>query len=152
MPWILIACIHSLEASGRFNAHLHNGDPLIARTKQHPANRPKAPPKAGEGKPYTWEESALDALVNVKGLHKIKDWSIARMLYVLEGYNGYGYRLHHPEVKSPYLWSFTNHYTRGKYIRDRVFSSKAVSQQIGAAILLWMLKDFADKQVKNARK
>ena len=57
-------------------------------------------------------------------------------LFQLEGYNGFGYRDHHPTVPSPYLWSFSNHYTRGKYVADGRFSPTAVSQQCGAAVLL----------------
>lgn len=151
VPWPLIACIHSLEAGGDFNKHLHNGDSLAKRTWRVPANRPKAEPKAGNGKPYTWEESAYDALVNVKGLHKIKNWTVARMLFVLEGYNGYGYRLYHPKVKSPYLWSFTNHYKVGKYESDGVYNPKLVSKQVGCAILLKQLVEFADRQVKAGK-
>jgi lysozyme family protein len=39
-PWYVVAAIHSLEASQRFNGHLHNGDPLTARTVQFPPGRP----------------------------------------------------------------------------------------------------------------
>jgi lysozyme family protein len=42
----------------------------------------------------------------------------------------------HPEVKSPYLWSFSNHYTKGKYVADGHFDSNAVSQQCGGMVLL----------------
>jgi len=57
-------------------------------------------------------------------------------LTILEGYNGFGYRTRHPEVLSPYLWSYSNHYESGKYVADGTFSPSAVSQQCGAAILL----------------
>ena len=39
-------------------------------------------------------------------------------------------------MPSPYLWSFSNHYARGKYVADGHFSATAVSQQCGAALLL----------------
>ena len=58
------------------------------------------------------------------------------MLFRLEAYNGSGYRDKHPDVKTPYLWSFSNHYTRGKYVADGTFSGTAVSRQCGAAVLL----------------
>ena len=29
VPWWLIACLHARESSLNFNAHLHNGDPLV---------------------------------------------------------------------------------------------------------------------------
>ena len=130
VPWYVVGIIHSLEAGGDFTRHLHNGDPLSARTVHVPAGRPKT------GKPpFTWEQSAIDALRG-RGLGAWKDWSVAGTLYQLEGYNGFGYRDHHPNVPSPYLWSFSNHYTRGKYVADGRFSPTAVSQQVGAALLL----------------
>ena len=39
-------------------------------------------------------------------------------------------------MKSPYLWAFSNHYTRGKYVADGRWSETAVSRQAGAATLL----------------
>ena len=130
IPWYVVGIIHSLEASGDFTRHLHNGDPLTARTTHVPAGRPAT------GKPpFTWEQSATDALRG-RGLAGWKDWSPPGTLFQLEGYNGFGYRDHHPNVPSPYLWSFSNHYTRGKYVADGRFSPTAVSQQCGAAILL----------------
>jgi lysozyme family protein len=128
MPWYVVGIIHSLEAGGDFTKHLHNGDPLTARTTHVPAGRPK------RGKPpFRWEASAIDALSGFRGW---KDWSLPGTLYKLEGYNGFGYRDHHPKVPSPYLWSFSNHYTKGKYVADGKFSPTAVSQQVGAAVLL----------------
>lgn len=128
MPWYVVGIIHSLEAGGDFTKHLHNGDPLTARTTHVPAGRPK------KGKPpFTWEASAIDALDRFRSW---KDWTVPGALYQLEGYNGFGYRDHHPNVPSPYLWSFSNHYTKGKYVADGRFSANAVSQQVGAAVLL----------------
>jgi len=133
VPWYVVGIIHSLEAGGDFSRHLHNGDPLTARTTHVPAGRPPT------GKPpFTWEQSATDAL-RLRGMDRWKDWSIPGTLYELEGYNGFGYRDHHPNVPSPYLWSFSNHYTRGKYVADGRFSATAVSQQVGAALLLKQL-------------
>jgi lysozyme family protein len=128
IPWWFVGLVHYLEAGLSFARHLHNGDPLTARTVQVPAGRPV------HGKPpFTWEESAQDA-VRLQGLTKVTDWSLPNALYLLEGYNGYGY-LHHG-INSPYLWGFSNHYTKGKYVRDGVFDPNAVSQQAGAAVLL----------------
>jgi lysozyme family protein len=143
MPWYVVAVIHQLEAGGDFKRHLHNGDPLTARTTHVPAGRPKT------GRPpFTWEVSAIDALTG-QGLGAWRDWSVPGALYKLEGYNGWGYRDHHPTVKSPYLWSFSNHYTKGKYVADGNFSPTAVSQQIGAAVLLKQLNDSGNAAVEN---
>lgn len=82
----------------------------------------------------------MDAL-KFKDLDEWGDWSLPGTLYQLERYNGWGYRRNHPEVKSPYLWSFCQHYTRGKYVSDKKFSKTAVSGQCGAAVLLRRLHD-----------
>ncbi len=130
VPWHYVAVVHSMEASLDFTCHLHNGDPLTACTVQVPAGRPKT-----GNPPFTWEESATDALT-LKRLDAWDDWSVSGTLYKLEQYNGWGYRLVHPDVKSPYLWSYSNHYTSGKYVADGTWSDTAMSRQCGAAVLL----------------
>ncbi|MFL6333200.1 MAG: hypothetical protein ACJ754_07635 [Pyrinomonadaceae bacterium] len=130
IPWYFIAVIHNMEASQNFKKHLHNGDPLTARTVQVPAGRPKT-----GNPPFTWEESAADSL-QLKRLDKWTDWSIPGTLYKLEEYNGWGYRRFHADVLTPYLWSFTNQYKSGKYVADGKWSQTAVSGQCGAAALL----------------
>ena len=130
IPWGFIAVIHNMEASLNFTKHLHNGDPLTSRTVQVPAGRPKS-----GNPPFTWEESAADALA-LKGLGSQTDWSLAGTLYQLERYNGWGYRLYHQHVLSPYLWGYSNLYTSGKYIADGTWSDIAVSKQCGSAVLL----------------
>jgi lysozyme family protein len=132
IPWFFIAIIHSLESGANFSTHLHNGDPLTARTVQVPAGRPV------EGNPpFTWEASARDAL-KIKGFVGQPDWSTARMLHRWEANNGFGYRQR--RLPSPYLWSFSQHYTKGRFIRDHVFDAESVSQQCGAAVLLKALQ------------
>jgi lysozyme family protein len=130
IPWYFIGIIHSLEGGGNFKTHLHNGDPLTARTVQVPKGRPKT-----GNPPFEWEFSAEDALT-LEGLDQWKDWSIPGILFKLEGYNGYGYHKATININSPYLWSYSNHYTKGKFVKDGVFSPTAVSKQCGAAILL----------------
>jgi lysozyme family protein len=135
MPWYVVAVIHCMEAGMDFSRHLHNGDPLTARTTHVPAGRPR------NGRPpFTWEQSAIDAL-SYQGFGRWRDWSVPGTLYKLEGYNGWGYRDNHPQVLSPYLWSFSNHYARGKYVADGRFSPTAVSAQCGAAVLLKRLHE-----------
>jgi lysozyme family protein len=130
MPWMVVAAIHSLETGRRFDRHLHNGDPLTRRTTHVPAGRPKL------GKPpFSWELSAKDVLT-MQGALQMPKWDIANCLLFLEDYNGWGYRMRHPTVLSPYLWSMTNHYTRGKYVADGKWNSSAISAQVGAAAIL----------------
>jgi lysozyme family protein len=129
VPWWFVGLIHHMESGCHFGCHLHNGDSLARPTVRVPAGRPKGPG------PFTWDESACDALV-IKGLDRITRWDIATVAYELERYNGWGYRLWHPEVLSPYLWSMTNHYRRGKYVADGQWSPTAVSGQPGAMAIL----------------
>lgn len=135
VPWYVVGVLHSMEAGLRFDRHLHNGDPLGARTVQVPRGRP-----AGGTPPFTWEASAADAL-QCEGYASWTDWSVPGILFKWELYNGWGYRRHHPDVKSPYLWSMTNHYISGKYVADGVWSATARSKQIGAAALLRRLAE-----------
>jgi lysozyme family protein len=145
VPWFAIAVIHRLEAGGDFNCHLHNGDSLIARTVHVPAGRP-----ASGNPPFTWEESASDAL-HYDGLTQVTDWSIEHLAYLLEGFNGFAYRMKHPNVKSPYLWSYSNHYTSGKYVGDGQWSATAVSGQCGAMVLLKRLQERGEIRLDYAR-
>nr|WP_286949017.1 hypothetical protein [Pseudomonas sp. UBA6718] len=70
IPWSFIAVIHNMESSQSFHKHLHNGDPLTARTVQQPLGRPK-----NGSPPFTWEQSAADAL-QPKRLGADTDWSL----------------------------------------------------------------------------
>ncbi|MBL7720148.1 MAG: hypothetical protein JNL72_15025 [Flavipsychrobacter sp.] len=128
IPWYFVGITHHLEGGSNFKKHLHNGDPLTARTVQVPKGRPLSGTP-----PFTWEYSANDAL-KLQKLDKWTDWSIAGILFKLEGYNGYGYR--NKGIYSPYLWSYSNHYTKGKYTADGKYDANAVSKQCGAACII----------------
>lgn len=135
VPWYVVGIIHAMESGCNFKTHLHNGDPLTAKTRRVPKGRPL------KGKaPFSWHESACDAL-QMKNLHKIKDWPIERICWELERYNGWGYRRYHSDTLSPYLWSYTTHYVRGKYVADGKWSPVAVSAQSGAIAVLAVLMD-----------
>ena len=128
VPWQVIAVIHNLECSGDFGCHLHNGDTLRRRTINVPAGRPT------KGKPpFSWEDSATDALT-FDGFSSWTDWSVAGTLFKIEGFNGMGYRKR--GIPSPYLWSGSPHYVRGKFVADGRFDARAVSAQLGAAVVL----------------
>lgn len=134
IPWYFVAVIHNMESGLRFDRHLHNGDPLTARTVQVPAGRlPDGQP------PFTWEQSAVDALT-FEGFASLTDWSLPAILYRLEKYNGFGYRNRTPPIMTPYLWSFSNQYTSGKSVADRQFDPSAVSTQCGAALILLQMR------------
>lgn len=133
VPWYVVGLIHSMEASLNFNCHLHNGDPLTARTVHVPAGRP-----AGGEPPFTWEFSATDALT-YDGFDKITDWSLPSTLYNIEKYNGQGYRKLSTPIPSPYLWSYSTYYDTGKYGADGKYDPNLRSKQCGAAVLLRQL-------------
>jgi uncharacterized protein (TIGR02594 family) len=128
IPWHVVAVIHNMECSCNFNAHLHNGDPLTGYTVHVPAGRPVT-----GSPPFSWEASATDALT-YKKFNIWSDWSIPGILYQLERYNGWGYRKR--GAVSPYLWSFSNIYTKGKFVEDHVFDPEAISKQVGTAVIL----------------
>lgn len=133
VPWYVIGLLHNMECSLSFHKHLHNGDPLNEVTH----NDPK-----GRGPFATWEESAVDAL-KFDGLDKV-DWSkdvVERIAYMAETFNGFGYRKSSINIHSPYLWSFTTAYSKGKFVKDGVYSSEFVSKQCGVMALLRAMID-----------
>lgn len=135
VPWFVVGLIHQMESGCSFTCHLHNGDPLSAKTVNVPKGRPL------KGTPvFPWEDSACDALL-MKGMNTVSDWTVERICYELERYNGFGYRLYHPTTLTPYLWSGTTLYARGKYIKDGKWSSEAVSTQSGAMAILRKLME-----------
>ena len=52
VPAFVVGIIHNLEASFNFDARLHNGDPLRARTVQVPEGRPRL-----GNPPFEWAAS-----------------------------------------------------------------------------------------------
>ena len=137
VPWYFIGVIHALETSFNFDAHLHNGDPLARKTTHVPAGRP-----VPWQPPADWQSSAKDALT-IEKYTDHTDWNLAKLLLRLEGYNGFRSREQH-NINSPYLWSFSNHYTSGKFVADNQWSASAVSQQCGAAV---MIKELANRKL-----
>ncbi|MGZ3323301.1 MAG: peptidoglycan-binding protein, partial [Xanthobacteraceae bacterium] len=124
VPWFVIAVLHRRESDGDFRTYLGNGEPLNRRTRIEPIGRGPFP---------TWEAGAIDAL-QFDGLDKVREWTPERACYEIEKFNGFGYR--NKNVKSPYLWSFSNIYDRGKFVADHQFSFSAVDQQCGAMPIL----------------
>jgi lysozyme family protein len=126
IPWEFIAVTHQRESSGNFNTYLGNGQPLNKKTTIVPK---------GRGPFTSWEEGAIDALVNAPPYAaKNTDWTIGGTLAKLEECNGLGYAA--KGVPSPYLWAGTNQYVKGKYVRDGVYNADHVDTQLGCAGLL----------------
>lgn len=113
VPAELIAAIHWREASGSFNARLHDGGSLSGYS--------------------SWEAAAVDALTeNSYGNINMND--ITTWYDFAERYNGLGYR--NKGVSSPYVWAGTTNYTSGKYVADGVYDAGYVDQQLGVAVML----------------
>lgn len=126
VPWAFIAVAHERESSQDWGASLAQGDPW---------NRVSVHVPAGRGPFKSWEEAAIDALVNcAPHATRNRDWSIGGTLTMLEQYNGLGYAAR--GKPSPYIWSGTDQYVSGKYVRDGVYDPTAVDQQLGCAGLL----------------
>lgn len=124
VPWFFIGLTHLREANLNWTKYLGNGQPLNRRTTIVPIGRGPFP---------TFEAGAIDALQKM-GFTSIKDWTLERIAFCLEGFNGYGYR--GKGVNSPYLWAGTNRYTKGKYVADHVFDANVVDKQLGTMAVL----------------
>lgn len=130
VPAAMVAMIHARENAsdlGKFDAYLGNGQSWKRKTTIVPR---------GRGPFKSWESGAIDALT-LMGLHKIKTWDLTRVLYECERYNGFGY--YNRGIQSPYVWSGTEHYKKGKYVRDGVFDRNAVDQNVGVFCYYKML-------------
>lgn len=126
VPWQAIAVAHEREASQRWNTQLGQGDPL---------NKVSTHVPKGRGPFATWEDGAYDALMNCAPYAgHWTDWSEGGMLTLLEKYNGVGYAA--KGKPSPYVWSGTDQYFAGKYVRDGVYDPNVIDAQLGCAGLL----------------
>lgn len=131
VPAAIIYCLHQRESSGSFLCHPHEGSPLTQRTRFVPKGRlPNVPP------PYTFEQSAEDAYYVFDKLDQVQWPKRSAALQGIESFNGLGYQKYHPDVPSPYLWSGTTVYTRGKYTGDGRFDRTARDKQLGCAAIL----------------
>ncbi len=126
VPWWFIAVVHEREASQNWSSSLAQGDSWSKVSVHVPA---------GRGPFASWEDAAVDALLNcAPHAGRNHDWSAGGALTMLEQYNGLGYANH--GVPSPYVWAGTDQYTQGKYIRDGVYDPLVVDRQAGCAGLL----------------
>lgn len=133
VPWWFVALCWLRECNLDPKGSLAQGDPWNKKSTHVPK---------GRGPFNSWREAAEDAL-KLEGYDKKKDWGVGAVLFMFEGFNGYGYRT--KGVPSPYLWSHTNHYADGswdddpkggKYIRDHVWDGNVYDSQIGVCAVL----------------
>ena len=126
VPWFVIAVIHQREASQDWKANIAQGDPWNAPSRHVPI---------GRGPFQSFESAAVDALTKCPPFAgSNKDWSVGGTLALLEAYNGLGYAT--KGLPSPYIWSGTDQYSRGKYVADHVFDPNVVDVQLGCAGLI----------------
>jgi lysozyme family protein len=152
VPWFVTGIVHTREAGSppNFHAWLHNGDPMFdhhgapRQTVNVPAHRPPDPA-------VSWEDGAVDAY-RIESLTDA-EWSPALVAWVIEKFNGFGYRLYH-HIRSPYLWGATSVQQRGKYTADRHFDPAVMDGQIGGMAVLAALlarEPEAGSQLKPGR-
>jgi lysozyme family protein len=126
VPWPIIAVIHQRESAQSWSASLAQGDPW---------NKVSIHVPRGRGPFTSWELAAEDALEHCPPFaSRWDDWTIGGALTLLEQYNGLGYFAR--GLPSPYVWSSTDQYHRGKYVADGHFDPEAVDHQTGCAALL----------------
>ena len=130
VPWFVIAVIHERESSQNWSMSLAQGDPWSSISTHVPKGRGPFP---------SWEAAATDALgVCHPYAARWKDWSVGGTLCLLEQYNGTGYAGR--GLPSPYIWSGTDQYVKGKYVSDGVFDPEVVDKQLGCAGLILAMK------------
>ena len=136
VPYALIPLIEIREmgpSMGKFSRYLGNGQVLNKKTTIVPKGRGPFP---------TWEMGVVDAL-KIRSLNLIEkeDWSLERMLFELEAYNGWGYRFR--GKPSPYVWSLTLPHANntGHFVADGKYVATAKDKNIGAYAFYKLLCD-----------
>ncbi|MBH5370325.1 peptidoglycan-binding protein [Bradyrhizobium glycinis] len=129
VPWYFTALCHYRESNFDFDTYLGNGESLHRTTTIVPK---------GRGPFATFVDGAVDAF-RIENFIGARDWGIARMLFRLEAFNGFGY--HSKGVNSPYLYGGSTLYgppeaRAGKFVRDHVFDPGHVDGQLGTAVIL----------------
>lgn len=121
--WWYVAITDQMEGGGGAHTYLGNGQRLDEKTTQEPI---------GRGPFDSFVAGCVDALHGMPA-----PTSVSQAAYNWENFNGWGY-LAKP-IEDPYLASWSNKYTKGKYIADHVYDAEAVSGQPGALTLLKVL-------------
>ena len=129
VPWYVIGMIHEMEGGLNFATHLHNGDPLTARTVHVPSGPPayrRSPVPVGGQRHRRADDGGLSRGQTVDDrAHRLP----ARGLQWL----GLSLAQH----RRQHALSVERHQQlpKGKFVRDGVFDPNAVSGQIGAMAL-----------------
>lgn len=146
VPWPMVAINHRRESNSQdslgnplFNSYLGNGQSLWVKTTIVPKGRGPFCEKNSSDIPFhkAFVAGAIDAY-KIDHIDQVKDWKIEKILFYSESFNGTGYDLR--RLPSPYLWGGTNIQKPGKYVRDHVFSARAMDKQLGCAAVLFMIQ------------
>jgi lysozyme family protein len=130
VPWWWVGITDEMEGGGGASTYLGNGQSLHHVTTEVPAGRGPFP---------SFLAGAIDA-IRYDGIDDPKPpagWTVTWAAYKWEGWNGWGYL--NKSINDPYLASFSNKYTKGKWVADHVYDPEAVSQQPGALTILKVL-------------
>lgn len=126
VPCVWFAAVHYRESSNDMRGVLHNGEKIVG-TNQRTSLVP-----AGLGPFPTWADSA-DASIKIKQLDSVEHWTIERMLFEAERFNGLGYV---GKNNSSYIWAGTTEEQTGLYVADHVYDPNAEDKRLGVAACL----------------
>lgn len=132
MPWYYGAAIHYRESNNDLRGAMVNGEKIIGtsqKTTLVPENR---------GPYATFKDSVQDA-ATLKGWRSIGPWSIERLLFTSEIWNGLGYVA--KGINAPFVWAGTNHEEMGLYVRDHVFDASTEDTRLGVAAVVKRLME-----------
>jgi lysozyme family protein len=135
LPPELIAALHWRESTGDFSTYMHQGDPLGRPPVNHPTEIPTF---------YKWEDSAIHAFGQKAwlrdSLHLDKgSTEMTAMATYAEYYNGLGY--YQRRTPSPYVFSGTDQYNRGKYVSDGKYNRLTRDGQLGVVTMIQAIRD-----------
>lgn len=128
VPWWFIPLVHERECIrgvDNWTCNIAQGDPFNRKSRHVPYNGPFS----------SFREAAIAALVN-EAPHAASNtnWSGGGAMTIAEAYNGMGYAK--KNTSSPYVWSGTSEYIKGKYVADHKYNPNFVDTQLGVAISL----------------
>lgn len=139
VPWWFVAIVSEREYGGppHWDKQLGQGDALNQKSHNVPAGMGPYLPLPDDKTPGfdAWTRCCVDVLLNSSPYAgKWTVWTPGGVLTLFEEYNGLGYAAR--GVPSAYVWSGSDIYASGKYVRDHVYDPSVVDVQEGCAPIL----------------
>lgn len=132
LPWALVLAISWQESTCNDMSTIANGQRWDKVTTLVPKQ---------EGPYGSWAEAAKHSIDdhNRNNRHIIPDmlWTPSKCLFYAESWNGWAY--YRRGLNSPYICTFTNFETPGRYVGDGQFDPKARGANAGVLAVLWYL-------------